>query len=122
MTGVTIGLTSSQFEELDKFADGDRHRPPEKPNTNLIRRGMLVLASTTDHGFYRITSFGLAALREYERTMRPMVRMSRAIRSLAQEYGPTLNDIPVGTLREFADIVGAFYADILEAIERRDDE
>ena len=45
--------------------------------------------------------------------------MSRAIRHELQEHGPTLKDIPTVELAEYVQILGAFYGDLKEELERR---
>jgi hypothetical protein len=47
--------------------------------------------------------------------------MSRAIRHELAEHGPTLKDIPDDVLREFVQIVGAFYLDLKAELERREE-
>jgi len=53
--------------------------------------------------------------------MSPMAEMSRAIRHVLEDNGaqPTLREVPTQTLIEFVDIVGAFYLDLKEELERR---
>ncbi len=55
--------------------------------------------------------------------MSAMSDMSRAIRTTIELHstGPTLNDCPLSALREFAEIITAYLADIREAIVRRED-
>lgn len=45
--------------------------------------------------------------------------MSRAIRHELVEVGPTLQDIPTETLRDYVTIVGAFYFDLRDELARR---
>lgn len=45
--------------------------------------------------------------------------MSRAIRQELQEYGTTLQDIPEAVLIDYAEIVGAFFYDLVGEKERR---
>lgn len=51
--------------------------------------------------------------------MSEMADMSRAIRTQLQRHGPTLHDIPADVLNQYVQIVGAFYYDLKEALERR---
>lgn len=50
-----------------------------------------------------------------------MADMSRAIREELQTNGPTLGHIPTEPLREYTQILHAFYLDLKEELERRDD-
>ena len=51
--------------------------------------------------------------------MSAMRDMSRAIRHELQEHGETLQQIPEKVLEEYVQILGAFYADLKEELERR---
>ena len=46
--------------------------------------------------------------------------MSRAIRKQLEVYGSTLRDIPLPTLKEQTQIVGAFYMDMKAQVEERE--
>jgi hypothetical protein len=48
--------------------------------------------------------------------------MSRAIRKQLEVYGSTLRDIPLTTLKEQTQIVGAFYLDMKAQVEEREEE
>jgi hypothetical protein len=63
VSGPTLELTPWQRAELLAYADGSPRRAEARPSANLIRRNMLELAPASGQGFYRITQFGLAALR-----------------------------------------------------------
>jgi len=45
--------------------------------------------------------------------------MSRAIRHQFSDYGPTIRDIPDDVLGEYAEILGAFFYDLVGEKERR---
>jgi hypothetical protein len=51
-----------------------------------------------------------------------MSDMSRAIRLQLESHGKSLQDIPLQTLREFTQIVGAFYLDLKAELDRRLEE
>jgi hypothetical protein len=48
-----------------------------------------------------------------------MAAMSRAIRLQIQRHGETLRDLPDDVLRDYVDIVGAFYGDLRDEWNRR---
>jgi hypothetical protein len=48
--------------------------------------------------------------------------MSRAIRKQLEVYGSTLRDIPLITLKEQTQIVGAFYLDMKAQVEEREED
>jgi hypothetical protein len=50
-----------------------------------------------------------------------MADMSRAIRMQLQLHGPTLKDVPTEDLREYTTILQAFYLDLREELEKRDE-
>lgn len=54
--------------------------------------------------------------------MSAMADMSRAIRETMEWHAPgkTLKTIPTDLLRDYVQIIGAFYADISEELERRE--
>ena len=52
--------------------------------------------------------------------MSAMADMSKAIRKELEKYGPSLRDIPLPTLKEQTQIVGAFYLDMKAQIEERE--
>ena len=54
--------------------------------------------------------------------MSAMADMSRAIRHELQDHGPTLADIPDDVLGNYVLIIGAFYLDLKNELERRDTE
>lgn len=62
MTGPALTLTPWQRDELAWYGDGQPHRAPERPNSNLVRRDLLRRATEAGPGCYRITAAGLAAL------------------------------------------------------------
>lgn len=49
-----------------------------------------------------------------------MALMSKAIREELERHGRTLKDVPLDTLKEYVQIVGAFYLDMKEEVERRE--
>lgn len=53
--------------------------------------------------------------------MSAMADMSRAIRVTIQQHAPTLQELDDGTLKDFADIVGAFAMDLREEVNLRRD-
>ena len=61
---LMIPLTPWQHAELLKFADRQPHNFGGRPNSNLIRRGLLVLNPNAGVGFYEITPDGEYALKE----------------------------------------------------------
>lgn len=48
-----------------------------------------------------------------------IVLMSQAIRSELERHGRTLKEIPTDVLQDYVKIVGAFYYDLQEELERR---
>jgi hypothetical protein len=59
MTGRTMELTTSQYEELRLYEDGEPKKFLAEPNANLIRRGAL---ENVRGAGYRLTAFGRALL------------------------------------------------------------
>ena len=57
-----IPLTPRQEWELRRYAEGKPRRPAARPNSNLIRRGLI--ENVRHGGWYAITPLGLAALKE----------------------------------------------------------
>lgn len=49
-----------------------------------------------------------------------MALMSKAIREELERHGRTLKDVPTETLREYVQIVGAFYLDMKDELEGRE--
>lgn len=75
-------LTDEQEAELRRYADNEPHRFEGRPNSNLIRRNLLIGSRVSGVGYYRITEAGRAALAE-----RPEPRVSKRM--------------PVAEFREF---------------------